>query len=144
MRTISDQLREVIASRRLSGYELGELAGLDRSIVSRFLAGRSATTATIDRLADVLGLRLVETATRRRSTARDARNGRLGGSLDHRGRNGEHAEERADRGVAVPPVGEQSIVLALEPERELGSIDIAEEPELLAVGEIQPAVSIEL
>ena len=40
-------------------YELAEAAGVDRSVLSRFLAGkRSITLETLDRLAEVLKLRL--------------------------------------------------------------------------------------
>ena len=58
-KTISEQLREAIGKSDLSAYELAEAAGVDRSVLSRFLNGRrSITLETLDRLADVLKLRL--------------------------------------------------------------------------------------
>ena len=58
-KTISEQLREAIAKSGLSPYELAEASGVDRSVLSRFLNGRrSITLETLDRLADVLKLRL--------------------------------------------------------------------------------------
>jgi plasmid maintenance system antidote protein VapI len=57
--TISEQLRERIATSPLSPYELAEASGVDRSVLSRFLTGkRSLTLDTVDKLADVLKLRL--------------------------------------------------------------------------------------
>jgi plasmid maintenance system antidote protein VapI len=57
--TISEQLRDRIATSRLSPYELAEASGVDRSVLSRFLAGkRSLTLDTVDKLAEVLKLRL--------------------------------------------------------------------------------------
>ena len=58
-KTISEQLRDTIGKSDLSAYELAEAAGVDRSVLSRFLNGRrSITLETLDRLADVLKLRL--------------------------------------------------------------------------------------
>ena len=57
--TLSAQLRERITSSPLSPYELAEASGVDRSVLSRFLAGkRSLTLDTVDKLAAVLNLRL--------------------------------------------------------------------------------------
>jgi transcriptional regulator with XRE-family HTH domain len=63
--TISDQLREILRSRGLSAYQLGELAGVNRSVITRFTAGEDLKLSTVDRLAGALGLRLTEVATRR-------------------------------------------------------------------------------
>jgi plasmid maintenance system antidote protein VapI len=58
--SLSDQLRELIATAGLSVYELARDAGVDRSVLSRFLAGqRTITLETADRLAAVLKLRLI-------------------------------------------------------------------------------------
>lgn len=70
--TLSDQVREVVESRGLSGYQLGQLANLNRSVVNRFLAGGPATTSTLDQLASALGLRLVEVGRRRPARGRRA------------------------------------------------------------------------
>ena len=58
--SLSDQLRELIADAGPSVYELARDAGVDRSVLSRFLAGkRTITLETADRLAAVLKLRLI-------------------------------------------------------------------------------------
>ena len=58
--SLSEQLRERIAAAGPSVYELARDAGVDRSVLSRFLAGkRTITLETADRLAAVLKLRLV-------------------------------------------------------------------------------------
>jgi plasmid maintenance system antidote protein VapI len=57
--SLSDQLRRLIKAEG-SLYRLAEEADIDRSILSRFVAGkRGLTTETIDRLAAVLKLRIV-------------------------------------------------------------------------------------
>jgi transcriptional regulator with XRE-family HTH domain len=63
--TLTDQLRERIhhwtEQHGCSLYELATAAGVSRSIVCRFVAGdRNINLATVDRLAAVLKLRLVE------------------------------------------------------------------------------------
>ena len=59
--SLSEQLRERIAAAGLSVYELARDAGVDRSVLSRFLAGkRTITLETADRLAVVLKLRLTD------------------------------------------------------------------------------------
>jgi transcriptional regulator with XRE-family HTH domain len=57
---LSEQLRELIAAAGPSAYELARDAGVDRSVLSRFLAGkRTITLETADRLAAILKLRLI-------------------------------------------------------------------------------------
>jgi transcriptional regulator with XRE-family HTH domain len=59
--SLSDQLRALIDAAGPSVYELARDAGVDRSVLSRFLAGkRTITLETADRLAKALKLRLVE------------------------------------------------------------------------------------
>jgi plasmid maintenance system antidote protein VapI len=59
--SLSDQLREFIAGAGPSTYELARDTGVDRSVLSRFLAGkRTITLDTADRLARVLKLRLTD------------------------------------------------------------------------------------
>jgi transcriptional regulator with XRE-family HTH domain len=70
---VSYQLRELIEARGLTAYGLGQLAGVDPGVISRFLrAERTITLDTLDRLADALGLRLVEVAARGRGRPRKA------------------------------------------------------------------------
>jgi transcriptional regulator with XRE-family HTH domain len=58
---LSDQLRAVIAGRKLSAFAVAIAAGLDPAIVSRFVAReRSLSLASADRIAEALGLRLAE------------------------------------------------------------------------------------
>lgn len=65
--TISYQLREIIEARGLCGHAVARLAGLDEAVVRRFLSGRCAPRLdTVDRIAEALGLRLVEVAARAR------------------------------------------------------------------------------
>jgi transcriptional regulator with XRE-family HTH domain len=58
---ISGQLREIITRRGLTAYSIAVDAGLEPSIVSRFLAHeRGLTLASLDAIAEALGLRLIE------------------------------------------------------------------------------------
>lgn len=58
--SLSDQLRRIIKADAPSLYRLAEDAGVDRSVLSRFVAGkRGLTTDTLDRLAVALRLRIV-------------------------------------------------------------------------------------
>jgi plasmid maintenance system antidote protein VapI len=62
--TFSEQLREIIREELKDGsgsaYELAKEAGVDRSVLSRFIAGkRTMTLETADRLAELLKLRIV-------------------------------------------------------------------------------------
>ncbi len=57
--SLSEQLREILRAETEEGsaYELARDAGVDRSVLSRFLAGeRTITLETADRLAGRLGL----------------------------------------------------------------------------------------
>lgn len=77
--TLSYQLREIIDARGLNAYAVGQLAGVDPGVVSRFLRGqRDIRLETADRLASALGLRLVEVARQ----ARPTRPGRPAGPTD--------------------------------------------------------------
>jgi transcriptional regulator with XRE-family HTH domain len=63
VRSFSEQLRDTMGSSGHTGAELAELAGVDPGVISRFMAGkREIRTATIDKIAEALGLRLVEVA----------------------------------------------------------------------------------
>jgi transcriptional regulator with XRE-family HTH domain len=69
--SLSNQLRDVIDSRGLTAYALGKDAGVDPGVIQRFLnRERGLTMATADRLAEALGLRLVEVAARGRGRPR--------------------------------------------------------------------------
>jgi transcriptional regulator with XRE-family HTH domain len=74
--TLSYQLAEIIDSRGLSAYALAKLAEVDPGVVSRWMTGkRDIRLETADKIAEALGLRLVETARSRpaRQAARPPR-----------------------------------------------------------------------
>ena len=61
--SFSDQLREIIQEELKDGsesaYELAKDSGIDRSVLSRFLAGkRTMTLESADKLAELLKLRI--------------------------------------------------------------------------------------
>lgn len=57
--TITEQLRETLGKAE-SLYDLAEESGVDRAVISRFMTGkRTITLETLDKLAEVLKLRLV-------------------------------------------------------------------------------------
>ena len=57
---VSDRLREAVESSGLSLNRLCELAGIDIAAMSRFMHGTGLNLESIDRLCEVLNLRLVE------------------------------------------------------------------------------------
>ncbi len=64
MATASDTLKEIIRARGLTAYALSKMSGASVDPIQRFLNGeRGLTTATFDKLADALGLDLVERKT---------------------------------------------------------------------------------
>ena len=64
--TVSGQLRDVIGSRGLTHTELGQLSGVDPTVIARFVSGeREVRNGTFDKIASALGLRLVEVAVAR-------------------------------------------------------------------------------
>jgi plasmid maintenance system antidote protein VapI len=63
---VSDQLRQAILAYG-TAYSLAATASVNRATITRFLAGKSALTLdSVDRLAEVLGLRLVQSRAVRR------------------------------------------------------------------------------
>ena len=61
--SLSKQLREIIDSRGLTAYALGQCSGVDPTVIGRFLADqRDIRLETADKIAAALGLRLVEIA----------------------------------------------------------------------------------
>ncbi len=64
--SLSGQLRDIIATRRLTAYAVAKAAGVDVRLVQRFLdQERDIRLETADKIARALGLRLVEGATRK-------------------------------------------------------------------------------
>jgi transcriptional regulator with XRE-family HTH domain len=59
--SLSWQMHDIVASRGLTAYRLGKLAGVDPGVIQRWMNGeRDIRMETADRIADVLRLRLVE------------------------------------------------------------------------------------
>lgn len=54
----SDQLRKSIAASGLTAYRIAKDAGINPSVLSRFLSGKGVGSDSIDRLATVLKWRL--------------------------------------------------------------------------------------
>ena len=58
--TVSDAVRRAIEESGVSRYRICRAAGLDGASISRFMAGKTGLTlASVDALAEVLGLDLV-------------------------------------------------------------------------------------
>jgi transcriptional regulator with XRE-family HTH domain len=58
--SISDQLHNAIQKSGLTRYEISKQSGVDQAALSRFVNGKqSLTLDKVDKLADVLGLKLV-------------------------------------------------------------------------------------
>ncbi len=59
--TLARKLRSVIEERGMTAFRLGKDSGVDAGVIQRFLnRERGLTLATVEKLAEVLGLRLVE------------------------------------------------------------------------------------
>ena len=55
----SEQLRRIIARSGMSRYEIAQRSGVSQAALSKLMSGLHITTETLDRLAPVLGLRIV-------------------------------------------------------------------------------------
>lgn len=63
---LSDQIRRVIDSSGMSRYAIAKAIGLDQSVLSRFMAGKSGLSVpTLDRLGVLLKLEVVAGVTAR-------------------------------------------------------------------------------
>jgi hypothetical protein len=59
--SLSEQLRSIILARDVTAYALGQAAGVDRSVITRFLKREAGLSMeNFDRIAAALGLRLAE------------------------------------------------------------------------------------
>jgi transcriptional regulator with XRE-family HTH domain len=62
---IADQVRRLVSERGISGFALAKATGIARSNVNRFLRGETGLTLdSFERVAEVLGLRVVESGRR--------------------------------------------------------------------------------
>jgi ribosome-binding protein aMBF1 (putative translation factor) len=60
MERLTDQLREAIDDSGMSRYAVAKAIGLDQSTLSRFMSGKAGLAlATVDKLGELLGLKLV-------------------------------------------------------------------------------------
>ena len=64
-KTLTDQIREAVKQSDLTRYEICRQTGIDKSSMSKFVSGERGLSLThLDKLAELLGLRI--TATKRR------------------------------------------------------------------------------
>lgn len=60
MTKLSDQIRRAINESGMSRYRIGQLIELDKSVLSKFMAGKSGLSVEVlDRLGDLLKLKIV-------------------------------------------------------------------------------------
>ncbi len=69
MPSLSDQVRKAITNSGMTYYRIAVLGDLPFSTLTRFMQGRDISTASLDRLAGPLGLRIT-TGKRRRTKGR--------------------------------------------------------------------------
>lgn len=66
-RPLSEQIRRAIETCGLSRYQIAKQTGVEQSALSRFVSGeRGFTTASLDKLADLLDLEIVMHGPRRK------------------------------------------------------------------------------
>lgn len=58
---LSDQLRQIILEQKASPSHIAKLAYIHKSTMSKFMNGDPLTLGALDRLSNVLGLRLIST-----------------------------------------------------------------------------------
>jgi transcriptional regulator with XRE-family HTH domain len=75
METFSDQLRRAIDSCGLTRYRIAKLTGLTQSMLCRFLAGHAITSGHLDKLAELLRLRITMQGPPKRLVAKVRRRG---------------------------------------------------------------------
>lgn len=57
---VSEQIRRIIKASGMTRYEIAKRAGIEQSALSRFMSGeRGLSTATLDRLGELLDLEVV-------------------------------------------------------------------------------------
>ena len=61
--TVSERLRAAILNGNETRYALSKRSGIGESVLSKFMAGAELKLETVDRLAEALGLELVEKRT---------------------------------------------------------------------------------
>lgn len=59
---LTDQLRDLIRTCGKTRYRISQESGVPQSTLSRFMSGTEMSTAALDRLAPVLGLKITTTA----------------------------------------------------------------------------------
>lgn len=126
--TLAEQLRELIADSELSNYELGRQANVAEASIWRFRKGeRDLTLETAGRLCEVLGVEPLRVSRRSRPSPPPR------ADLSSRRQAPGVSSPRLGRGVdPVPPEVEEHGQLALEGDRDLGTLDMPGLSELVA------------
>ncbi len=63
---LSDQIRRALKESEMTRYRISKLSGIDQAVLSRFVHGEGGMTVeSLDKLAEVLELRLTTNTTRR-------------------------------------------------------------------------------
>jgi len=127
--TLAEQLRELIADSELSNYELGRQANVAEASIWRFRKGeRDLTLETAGRLCEVLGVEPLRVSRRSRPSPPPSR-----ADLSSRRQSPGVSGPRLGRGVdAVAPEVQEDGQLALEGDRDLGTLDMPGVSELVA------------
>ena len=59
IKSLDDQIREIIKDRKLTGYRLGQMSGVSDTIINRFIKKeRTLTLTTASKLTAALGMEL--------------------------------------------------------------------------------------
>jgi hypothetical protein len=61
MTPLSDQIRNLIREHGITGYRLAQDSGLTRTMIGRFMAGKSLTSCNLDRILAVIPQNLKKT-----------------------------------------------------------------------------------
>lgn len=65
---MNDQVRQAIKQCGMTQYRIAQVTGITRGALSRFMAGdRDMTLVTLEKIAPVIGVRLVTTKPKRRT-----------------------------------------------------------------------------
>lgn len=63
--SLTDDIRKAIESCGMTRYRISQETGIPQSVLSRFMAGHGAASETLDKLADLLNLKIQQRSPRR-------------------------------------------------------------------------------